>query len=385
MNKSFFFFSDEPALDNADGNDVQQQDEDSAVEEDEDNEPPQKKTKNKPSSYRWRKTKPPVYDTTFLGKEFSLPLAEDLTPMQYFNLFWSDDITENLVTQTNLYSVQKSGKSIDINKKEMERFIGIQMLMSIVSLPSYELYWSKELRVDCVANVMSLKRYELIRRYLHANDNAEKNENSSRLFKVEPVVNTLRTNYLSVEQEQYQSIDEQMVPAKTKRSGIRQYMPKKIHKWGFKNFVCAGASGIIYDFFFYAGQKSAGREKCGSSEVVLRLVEELPKNQNFQLFMDNWFSTLSLLSELKSIRILTIATFRSNRLGGCPLMAEKDLKACGRHSFDYQTDGNTGLHFLKWFDNKCVIVGSSFAGIECHNMVQRYDQAKKEKGDDRLS
>ena len=60
-------------------------------------------------------------------------------------------------------------------------------------------------------------------------------------------------------------------------------------------------------------------------------------------------------------------------------MAEKDLKACGRHSFDYQTDGNTGLHLLKWFDNKCVIVGSSFAGIECHNMVQRYDQAKKEK------
>ena len=170
-----------------------------------------------------------------------------------------------------------------------------------------------------------------------------------------------------------------MVPAKTKRSGICQYMPKKINKWGFKNFVRAGASGIIYDFFFYAEQKSAGREKCGSSEVVLRLVEELPKNQNFQLFMDNWFFTLSPLSELKSMRILTMATFLSNRLGGCPLMTEKDLKARGRGSFDYWTDGNTGLHLLKWVDNKCVTVGSSFAGVECHNMVQRYDQAKKEK------
>ena len=154
-----------------------------------------------------------------------------------------------------------------------------------------------------------------------------------------------------------------MVPAETKRSGIRQYMPKKIHKRGFKNFVRAGVSGIIYDFFFYTGQNSAGREKCGSSEVVLRLVEELPKNQNFQLFMDNWFSTLSLLSELKSMRILTIATFLSKHLGGCPLMAEKDLKARGRGSFDYRTDGNTGLHLLKWFDNKCFIVGSSFAGV----------------------
>lgn len=123
MNKSFFFFSDEPALDNADGNYVQQQDGDSAVEEDEDNEPPQKKTKNKPPSYRWRKTKPPVYDTTFLGKEFSLPLAEDLTPMQYFNLFWSDDITENLVTQTNLYSVQKSGKALISTKNKWKSLL----------------------------------------------------------------------------------------------------------------------------------------------------------------------------------------------------------------------------------------------------------------------
>ena len=122
MNKSFFFFSNEPALDNANGNYVQQQDGDSAV-EDEDNEPPQKKTKNKPPSYRWRKTKPPVYDTTFLGKEFSLPPAEDLTPMQYFNLFWSDHITENLVTQTNLYSVQKSGKALISTKNKWKSLL----------------------------------------------------------------------------------------------------------------------------------------------------------------------------------------------------------------------------------------------------------------------
>ena len=82
-------------------------------------------------------------------------------------------------------------------------------------------------------------------------------------------------------------IDEQMVPAKTTRSGIHQYLQRKIHKWGFKNFVWAGASGLIY--YVHAGQKSAGWEKCGASEVVLWLVEELPKSRNFQLFMDNWF------------------------------------------------------------------------------------------------
>ena len=156
-----------------------------------------------------------------------------------------------------------------------------------------------------------------------------------------------------------------MIPAKTKRSGIRQYMPKKIHKWGFKIFVRAGKSGMIYDFFIYAGPKSAGREKCGAEDTVLRLAEELPKNRNFQIFIDNWFSTLSLFSELRSMGILVTGTFRSNKLAGCPLMVEKDLKKQGRGSFDYRTDQNFGTHLIKWYDNKCVILGSTFSGVEC--------------------
>ena len=80
------------------------------------------------------------------------------------------------------------------------------MLMPIILLPSYELYWSKDLRVYCVANMVSLKRYQLIRRYLHVNDNMEKKDDSSRLLKVKPVVYALRTSFLSVEQDQYQSI-----------------------------------------------------------------------------------------------------------------------------------------------------------------------------------
>ena len=69
---------------------------------------------------------------------------------------------------------------------------------------------------------MSMKRYELIRRYLNTNDNSEKSENSSKLFKVEPVIQSLHKNCLHIEQKQYQSIHKQMVPGKTKKSDIRQ-------------------------------------------------------------------------------------------------------------------------------------------------------------------
>lgn len=45
-----------------------------------------------------------------------------------------------------------------------------------------------------------------------------------------------------------------MVSYKGKKVGSRQqYMPKKQTKWGFKLFVRAGNSGIVYDFFAYDG------------------------------------------------------------------------------------------------------------------------------------
>ena len=121
------------------------------------------------------------------------------------------------------------------------------------------------------------------------------------------------------------SIDEQIVPAKTKHSGIRQYNAKKPHKWGFKNFVRAGQSGIIYDFFFYTGQKSSGSEqRCTTENVVLRLVENVPRKMNYKIFYDNWFSSLDLGLKLKDLGILTVSTIRSNRLANCQLPTDKE-------------------------------------------------------------
>ena len=92
--------------------------------------------------------------------------------------------------------------------------------------------------------------------------------------------------------------------------------------------------------------------------------------------MDNWFFTLPLLTKSKTMGILSVFTFYSNRLGGCPLMSEKSLKKWGHGSFDCREDFNTRTHLLKWFENKCVAVGSSIAGVECFITVERYDLAQ---------
>ena len=76
---------------------------------------------------------------------------------------------------------------------------------------------------------MSIKRYESIRRFCDAMAIQQKYKRSTKLFKVEPVFNDVRNNCRKIEQDSHQFIDEQMIPAKTKKSGIWQYMTNKIH------------------------------------------------------------------------------------------------------------------------------------------------------------
>ena len=135
-----------------------------------------------------------------------------------------------------------------------------------------------------------------------------------------------------------------------------------------------GESRSFWDhvqFFMYAGKYSAGAERCGAEEPVLRLVEEIQKNQNYQFFFDNWFSALPLLIRLQSMGILSTATMRSNLPAGCPLMSDKDLKATGRGSFDYHVDLNSSLRVVKWYDNKGVILGSSLFLVEASSTNRR--------------
>ena len=49
--------------------------------------------------------------------KFSRPQENtaEMTPLQYFKLFWDDNILEHIAQHTNLYSVQHTGKSIKTN------------------------------------------------------------------------------------------------------------------------------------------------------------------------------------------------------------------------------------------------------------------------------
>ena len=60
--------------------------------------------------------------------------------------------------------------------------------------------------------------------------------NCDRLFKIRPLLDHLLPIYQQLPQQQVLCIDEQMVPFKG-RSVLKQYLPMKPHKWGYKLFV----------------------------------------------------------------------------------------------------------------------------------------------------
>ena len=60
----------------------------------------------------------------------------------------------NLVENTNLYSVQKSGTNIKTNEKEIEQVIGMFFCMGLVRMSGVRQYWEIDTKYELVSSVM---------------------------------------------------------------------------------------------------------------------------------------------------------------------------------------------------------------------------------------
>lgn len=339
-------------------------------------------------SSRWEKMDFPLVDEDDVSRQEDFEVEEN-TPLSYFNRIFSKSLISLITEQTNLYSVQCSGSSINTNDKEIEQFIGILVIMGVVNFPSYVDYWSQHLRYPKIADVMSLKRFQNLRRYIHFADNYEHQNSGDRLFKIRPVLNSIRDNCRSLPSEHNHSIDEMMVPYKGTRAGnLRQYIQNKPHKWGYKIFVRAGVSGIIYDFIPYTGKGMATKlnevEKTFGigGQVVIYLCKTIPQPLQARVFFDNFFCSFKLIVYLKkTYGINSLGTLRKNRLMDCPFKSDRDLQKEGRGSMDYWYDHNNNITALKWVDNKVVNLASTFVGVEPIGCVKRWNSVEKRKVD----
>ena len=165
---------------------------------------------------------------TQLGPAFDPSVA---TPLDYFQLFFSDNVFEVICDHTNKYQnfrvEQKKITSpdycdkfwFDTNLLEMKAYFGIAVVFGILNARRYRSYWSRDpfLGNQGVQRVFSLKRYSKLSEYLHVSDReSEKNRGHpeyDKLGKVRWLYDHLQEKFREYKHpERAQCLDEMMLP-----------------------------------------------------------------------------------------------------------------------------------------------------------------------------
>ena len=217
-------------------------------------------------------------------------------------------------------------------EKEVEQAIGIMLAMGIVEMPDVRCYWAHGTRYPSVADVMSKNRFLQLLQNLHFVDNENQNiDKKDKAWKIRPFLSRLRHNFLKYPPEEYNSIDEMMIKFK-ERSSLKQYMPKKPSKWGFKLWARAGGSRFLHHFEIYQPDSEDMRHGLAGN-VVLRLAQSLPEIENYKIFADNYFTSEKLVETLTEKGYLYVGTVQERRLEEKTLASDAELKKLGRGSW----------------------------------------------------
>ena len=141
---------------------------------------------------------------------------------------------------------------------EINQFLGVLILMGIVYIPEFRMYLADGSRFPEIADIISRQRLFEILYNMHFNDNTHAildrmDPNYDRLYKTRPLLKLIRKTCLSIEPEEQNCIDEQIIPFEG-RNKLKQYLSNKPHKWDTIAFASCGISGITNDFCFYERQ-----------------------------------------------------------------------------------------------------------------------------------
>lgn len=133
-------------------------------------------------------------------------------------------------------------------------------------------------------------------------------------------------------------------------SSIKQYIPQKPIKRGYKIWSRAEQSGFLYQFNIYTGKEKEASEKNLGERVVKTLCEPL-YSKNHVVYMDNFLSSYNLYKFLESKSIYAYGTVNMMRKNLPKQLSHTKLLKKG--DFDYAIC-NDNIVCLKWEDNRSV-------------------------------
>lgn len=275
--------------------------------------------------------------------------------VQYINQFHN-----YFVLNVNLKHHSRLQQWWDVGIAEFYIFLAVTMLMTRNKHLTLEEHWSTDLLLmsPIFSNIMKRNRYTTILGMLHFSAPNETSTSTSRLIKIQRIVDHARAKYQTV-MTPYRNlcIDESIVPFKG-RLIFKQYLPKKRNRFGIKLFVlCDVTTGIIVDFIVYCGASTQIIDPSNlgvGGAVVCTLLKEY-FNTNRHLYIDNWYTSPKLLKFLHQNKIYACGTVKKNR-AGMPTFSAK--LGAGQTEVRYSPP----LMALKWHDKKDIYMLSTIHG-----------------------
>lgn len=267
------------------------------------------------------------------------------SPLQYFQLFFSDQLINLIVDETNRYSNQWIESHQDYLRQkpssrvhawirqghttldEMKAFLSVVINMGIIKKPTIDQYWNTHQESQSTPwfpEHMNRDRFQLLLKFLHFSNNQDMPAHDHphyKLFKVQPIIDALRKSFKKLyAPHRNVAIDESMVGYRGRTPHLRVYMPNKYHaRFGMKLWcVCDSETQYtcLFEVFKGTHEEDQRHEEGITYSLVMRLLRETELlYQGYHIGLDNYFTSPKLFLDLFQRRTLATGTVRSNRKG----------------------------------------------------------------------
>ncbi|KAF2903609.1 hypothetical protein ILUMI_02580, partial [Ignelater luminosus] len=229
-------------------------------------------------------------------------------PVDYFNLFFTDQFLEMIVQESNDYAesiFMRAGVSEysritswkPLTVGEMKVFLGL-----LFSHGDFE------------SSYMSRNRFFLIMRCMHFAKNASPEDPApqDRLYKVRPLITHFNERVKLVYYPHKNLCIDESVMLWRGRLFFRVYIQNKRHKYGVKFYLLTEPNGFILRCIVYSG-KSDVLAGVGHAEKIVNSLTEDFYDAGHSLFMDNYYNSVGLAERLLEKKTNCTGTLRKDR------------------------------------------------------------------------
>lgn len=330
------------------------------------------------------------FNFTVPNPGFQIPINErPADELGYFQLFFTDEILQEITDATNLYAKVKIVRPlqqfsiwhtwVDVSLTEMKAFIGVILNMGLHHKPELVDYFSDDwlTKMPFFKDVFPKARFLQIFWMLHlpADTDTEEKPGWKTRHLCEYIDRKCREHFVP---KKNICIDESTVGFKGRVAFIC-YNPKKPTKWGMRVYcLCDSETGYVCCHVVYYGQTTTDGlilpEQPFTSRIVLHLTDMLLKSvhgSGYHLFTDRFYTSPHLAMELHGLNTHITGTVLTNRKDfpgqlKKPKLDQYEVKA-------FQKRGK--MMALSFFDKRIVSMISTY-----HNPATETVTRTKKKG-----